>query len=64
MSNSVDEGIIKSIKEMPENEAKNILATLLLNYSKIGRNTYTKEQCFQDYDDIYRDLVMKNTFGV
>ena len=61
MANTVD-NIIEHIKSMPETEAKSKFAELMINYYRIGHGGYTKEQCINDYESIYKEIVLRDMF--
>jgi hypothetical protein len=59
LSNTI---ILEKIKNMSEKESKKILATILLNFEKIGKNNYTKETFFKDVEGASRDIVVEDMF--
>lgn len=63
MGNSIEKGIVRYVERMPEKEAKHILATLLLNYNKIGRK-HSREEGFEVYGNIYRSVVIERVIKV
>lgn len=62
MTKSTRNTIIEYIQGMSEKEAKTALATLLLNYNKIGYGNYTKEKCIEEYEEMYRQIVLSDLF--
>ncbi|MCP1355076.1 hypothetical protein [Aneurinibacillus migulanus] len=62
MSKQVDEIIAERITEMSERDAKELLAILLFNYRKIGFGNYTKEDCMNDYRNVYREIVLRDMY--
>lgn len=62
LSKSTQQLIVEEIKSMTEEDVKLKLAELMINYSKIGYGGYTKENCFNDYQNMYKNMVVRNIF--
>jgi tRNA threonylcarbamoyladenosine modification (KEOPS) complex Pcc1 subunit len=59
---TIDDSIVQYIKEMSEQEAKKLLASVLLKHNRIGRNNYTKESFLSDMDQISLEIVARDMF--
>lgn len=55
-----EDKIIQFIKDMSEEEVKLKFAELMLNHYRIGFGGYSKEKCMNDYEGIYRDIVLRD----
>ena len=57
-----EDKIVQFIKEMPEEEVKKKFAILMLNYNKMSSGkfpgNYSKEDCMNDYEKLYKDIVL------
>ncbi len=62
----MEKEIVQFIKEMPEEEVKKKFARLMLNYNKINSGkfpgNYSKEDCMNDYEEMYREIVLEDMF--
>ncbi|WP_066262841.1 hypothetical protein [Heyndrickxia acidicola] len=56
---SFEKEVIKYVNQMDNMEAKEALGAVFTKFLKIGKNGYTKEDCFKEIEVIYRDFTMK-----
>ncbi|MEC1778417.1 hypothetical protein [Schinkia azotoformans] len=59
---SFETDIFERIKDMDEMEAKKMLAIVVSKFMKVGKNGYTKEDCYNDVHEVYREIVISDLF--
>jgi hypothetical protein len=61
---SFQEDIMLMVKNMEENEAKKLLASIFLKLQKVNNYDYSKENAYEDIKELYREAVVgKMMFG-
>ena len=59
---SIEDIILREVRNMKENDAKKILATILLNYEKVGKNGYTVEDFTRSVHSLTGEIVVDDMF--
>lgn len=59
---STKDTIIEHVQGLTEKQAKKELASLLLNYDRIGFGDYTKDKCMKDYEEAHSKILINDLF--
>jgi hypothetical protein len=61
---SLGNDIMLMVKNMEENEAKMLLASIFLRLEKVNNYDYSKENAYEDIKELYREAIVgKMMFG-
>jgi hypothetical protein len=54
------EDMLQMVKDMDEMEAKKILASIFLKLERVNNYDYSKDKCYEDIREIYREQIVGN----